>query len=48
LYVNGFFLETINSAFYDAKGPYGVTINAIETDNLTVHFTELRYWDLAE
>ncbi len=48
LYVNGFFLETINSVVYDAKGPYGVTINAIETNNLTVHFTELRYWDLAE
>jgi len=48
LYVNGFFLETINSSAYDAVGPYGVTINAVETDNLTVHFTELRYWDLAE
>jgi hypothetical protein len=48
LYVNGFFLETINSSMYDAVGPYGVTINAVETDNLTVHFTELRYWDLTE
>ena len=48
LYVNGFFLATINSNAYDVVGPYGVTINAVDTDNLTVHFTELRYWDLAE
>jgi hypothetical protein len=48
LYVNGHLLATVISNVYDQVGPYGVTTNSVNTANLTVHFSELRYWDLAD
>lgn len=48
IYVNGFFLATVNSNKFDMMGPYGITINAVDTADLTVHFSELRYWDLSD
>lgn len=44
LYVNGQFLQEIESSGIPAEGHYGLFINARQTPGLTVHLDEVTYW----